>query len=518
MSFRLFVICFVALFFLAAANEIHVDLKRPLKHGFALVDNQGRTRLFHGVNAVYKVSPYLPDINGFTADTTLSQTDAKQLREWGMNFVRLGVMWPGVMPTRDNYDTSYLSKARAMIEMLADNGIYTLVDLHQDLGGRMLCGEGFPDWAVLPGKAARPFPFPVLLHNMSVDEKGYPKLEECLQKSFGEYYMTEAVNAAFQALYDNDQGIRDQFVKFWAKVVQTFKGVRGILGYELINEPLGADFYHHPTYILPGKADKLNLYPMYMAAAEEMRKADPDCVIFFEKSIQNAIGPIGFPTVPGGDEYRDRSVYSWHNYCGTVDRSGNPRWYLVCEGEQAAQFEDGLVDIDTMKCGSFITEFGAVAENSTKSIEDLDWVLYHADKNIQSWAYWQYKSFKDFTTASNSAESLYYSDGTVQTHKVEALSRVYAPYIAGTPSEHMYDRKQKTFTLKYAAVKPSSGPAETEIWVWPITKDTQSQIKINVLPETVSYKLSDDRRTLVISHGSDVQDGTQISVSVAPSN
>jgi len=60
------------------------------------VDESGRTILFHGVNAVYKVAPYIPVQDVFSTDESLSAEDIKNLQDWGMNFVRLGVMWEAV--------------------------------------------------------------------------------------------------------------------------------------------------------------------------------------------------------------------------------------------------------------------------------------------------------------------------------------------------------------------------------------------------------------------------------------
>ena len=36
----------------------------------------------------------------------------QNLRDWGMNAVRLGVMWPGVEPTEGQYNYTYLSTVR----------------------------------------------------------------------------------------------------------------------------------------------------------------------------------------------------------------------------------------------------------------------------------------------------------------------------------------------------------------------------------------------------------------------
>jgi len=377
----------------------------------------------------------------------------------------------------------------------------------------MLCGEGFPDWAVYPDAANHKFPWPIFKKEFDKDEHGYPKLEECLQKSFAEYYMTEAVGAAFQALFDNKNGIRDQFSMFWGKIAESFKDTPGVLGYELINEPFLGDAWHNPALLIPGHADKVNLYPMYMSAAEAIRQHDTESLIFYEKCIVNAIGPLGFPTVPGGDEYRDRTVYSWHNYCGTVDRSGNPLNFLVCEGEQEVQWLQEMIDIDSTKCGSFLTEFGAVSGNNTKSLEDLEWVVDSADKALQSWAYWQYKSYNDITTASNERESFYWADGTLQSDKVDTLSRVYATAIEGDPTSMVYNRKMRTFSLEFHSHRAQSDDAATEIYVGPWTVRQNTDVKVDIIPEgAATYKMSKDKLTLYVKLNNSILDGTKIRI------
>ena len=51
--------------------------------------------------------------------------------EWGLNVVRLGVMWPGVQPNATSTDTTYLDRVGRLIDALAKRGIFTIVDLHQ---------------------------------------------------------------------------------------------------------------------------------------------------------------------------------------------------------------------------------------------------------------------------------------------------------------------------------------------------------------------------------------------------
>lgn len=47
-----------------------------------------------------KIDPYLPDIEGFSLDTSFSEIDMKNLQSWGINSIRLGVMWSGVEPKK----------------------------------------------------------------------------------------------------------------------------------------------------------------------------------------------------------------------------------------------------------------------------------------------------------------------------------------------------------------------------------------------------------------------------------
>ena len=56
------------------------------------IDSFGRTRIFHGVNAVYKLPPYVASTDKFDASNSLNIQDAINLKNWGFNIVRLGVM------------------------------------------------------------------------------------------------------------------------------------------------------------------------------------------------------------------------------------------------------------------------------------------------------------------------------------------------------------------------------------------------------------------------------------------
>jgi endoglycosylceramidase len=220
------------------------------------------------------VPPWLPAYSSaahWDHETTLNEQDADDLRAWGFNVVRLGVMWPGAMPARGAVDAAYLREAKAIVDMLGTRGIYTIVDMHQDLYNRKLCGEGAPDWAVHIPAGKKPFPSPIVNHTYPTDPQGYPELASCLEKTFAMYYATHAVGAAFQSLYENVDGIADELVRFWVEVAKVFRGNEWVLGYELINEPWAGDVWAHPTLLVPGQADKKNLWPLYVRLHEAIR-------------------------------------------------------------------------------------------------------------------------------------------------------------------------------------------------------------------------------------------------------
>jgi len=125
----------------SSANRLEVN-----PHTRFVVDSHGRTVLLHGVNAIYKVDPYIPSQGDFDPQNSLNDEDIANLKKWGMNFMRLGVMWEGVEREAGKYDMAYLDKVEALINKMGEAGIYTLVDAHQDVFARYLCGEGVPDF------------------------------------------------------------------------------------------------------------------------------------------------------------------------------------------------------------------------------------------------------------------------------------------------------------------------------------------------------------------------------------
>jgi endoglycosylceramidase len=366
-------IVFLCVFFAVCNATIFVD---PLTGQF--IDEFGRVRVFHGVNAVVKTPPYHPTINGpFDPIYSLNKQDVANLYQWGFNFVRLGMMWPGVETSQSNYNLTYLNLMSQLISQFQMYNITVLIDVHQDLLSPKFCGEGVPDYAAITDSVVSPFPIPALPHAMPVDPRtGYPPISECLKHIFGIFYLADATGNAFQNFYNNVKGVQNFFGNFWQTVVRTYKSFPNVIGYEILNEPWPGDIYRDLTLLEPKVADRKNLVPLYNNIAAKIRQIDNDRLIFFEQSLIDSLflDTTGFDTVPGGPEYRNRSVFSYHVYCASVNRTGGPSNLIFCDLQTDVFFSASRKEVNRLGCGGFMTEFGAV-DNSPDGVENINFLL-----------------------------------------------------------------------------------------------------------------------------------------------
>lgn len=143
--------------------------------------------------------------------------------DWGFNFVRLGVMWEAVERSPGVYDDEYLAKVTDLVNSLGEAGIYTLVDAHQDVLARIMCGEGMPDFYAKDVMATNPSCINSAVdamlgetwfwdHQMcfDMDDYGFGKDEnddyviaDCQTVNFGEFYNSKQSWSVFRALYTN---------------------------------------------------------------------------------------------------------------------------------------------------------------------------------------------------------------------------------------------------------------------------------------------------------------------------
>lgn len=82
-------------------------------------------------------------------------------------------------------------------------------------------------------------------------------------------------------------------------------------------------------------------------------------------------------------------------------------------------------------------------------VREITQVADACDTHLASWAYWEFKTYKDLTTsAGNRSEGFYNFDGSLQTGKVKSLSRTYVQNAQGEISMMKFDSKTGDFYAK----------------------------------------------------------------------
>lgn len=402
--------------FLAVSAKLKVN---PETKQF--VDDQGNVRVFHGVNVAYKIPPFLPPtVDHFDFDKSFSEDDAIRLKSWGMNIIRLTLYWEAIEPARGHYSEAYLDKVQELVDICAKYDIAVYLDMHQDVANKQYCGEGMPDWAVRPHTSfLTKFPAPLWGISMEYDADGYPTLKSCLERDFGVYYATYAVMDAYQDLWDNWNGIGDAFADMWAHVADRFKDKQNVIGYEIINEPFIGNIFKDPRIVF--KNDKV--MPFYHKVHEKIRAVDDETIIFYEHPTTDQV----FHAVhgsPGGPAYNDRQVLSYHIYPVT---SGDPTDVKSANIKASILFDHAYSILDSENQMGFLTEFGAISGLTSPGNDNMKFVLDIADKRIQSWSYWQYKFYDDYTTAArpSECEGFFDGNGNLIVDKIKVLTRAY---------------------------------------------------------------------------------------------
>lgn len=110
-----------------------------------IVDEFNRTRFFHGTNVVMKEPPWYRPLEWQPGTSSFGEQDVKNMRDLGMNIVRLGHHWAGAEPERGQYNQTFLDIMQDQTKLAEEHGLYVLVDVHQDVLARQLCGHGMPD-------------------------------------------------------------------------------------------------------------------------------------------------------------------------------------------------------------------------------------------------------------------------------------------------------------------------------------------------------------------------------------
>jgi endoglycosylceramidase len=314
--------------------------------------------------------------------------------------------------------------------MLADHGIYTLLDMHQDLYSSTFAGEGAPEWATQTGG----------LPNQNF---GFP----------GSYYLNPAMNYAYTRFWNNAEsptglGLQDAYAQMWENVAGYFSGDPAVIGYDVINEPFPG-FSWLPTLLGSPHFGYQQLTPFYNQVIGAIRAVDPTTAVYIEPAnpaVSEILDILGFPTTLGAVD-DPNVVLAFHDYCG------GPSLSALC-GYIAKALARGAHNYATQHgIPAFMNEFGA-----TSASGDLTAQLGAADRYLMSWAVWAYTGKGDITTSgTHDGEALVYdptlapTGDNVNTGNLKLLSAPYPQAVSGTPTSWSY--RDGTFRFSYSTAK-----------------------------------------------------------------
>ncbi|EME21196.1 glycoside hydrolase family 5 protein [Rhodococcus triatomae] len=270
-------------------------------------DVDGRTVLLRGVN-VNQLNDYAVNDPALPTVAPLERNDFAAMASLGFNVVRLNVAWSALEPAPGEFDQAYVDRIRTAVGDAKDHGIYTVLDMHQDAWGKSIgtpSGESCPPlmepgvgWDGAPEWATR-------THGWTTCNIG------------GIREVSPAIARAFQAFYDDEQGVQGRLVATWAKLAAEFRDEPAVVGYDLLNEP-------NPGLRDPvTAADQIGRF--YQRAIAAIRQAEtggfPHLVFFEPSAIWSA---LGFDALPPPRYLTDPLVvFSPHLYSESITVSSD---------------------------------------------------------------------------------------------------------------------------------------------------------------------------------------------------
>ena len=491
------------------------DLPKIYVKDGQFVDLDGRIRLFRGINSVIKHFPWYDN-------EMLNSERQRQLGEWGFNAIRLGAMWSGVEPEQGYINETYIDILKEIVDGLQRNGIYTYLDMHQDVLTEVAGYNGIPRW--LSSQFRTPdhaYPWPMK------DTSGY--------STWACGYFTQEIANGFQQLYTEH---KEEFANVWRQIAERFKGMSEILGYELLNEPWTGDFYEDLSILLPGNAGHELLEPFYNSAHEAVREVDTETLIFWEpvtyayivnsepniiidtlidsffksrnysialpiikqvcgdlqegaveeimsmKGLKSSIDRIktkysnikspgsgqrpsvlgpGFSAPPGGEAYLNRTVMSYHYYCWALgyssDQEFDPALRFVCD--------DVLGPMVFNTAGARAEELGGSARMLTEFGEcnpDISHPDYQGTIQCEAVLAEADKHLQSWSYWDTASGGIFWDgEGEVNWNTVKVFTRPYPPATAGTPVSLSFD--PDTVVMEYSYLPSLQIISPTEVYV-----------------------------------------------------
>lgn len=378
-----------------------------------MFDAAGREVLLRGINArvrdVFDVTfdngrlPLIP-VEVFTGE------DCRFLAgQLGLNLLRLPINWSAIEPTRGTYDDTYLDRVGAVIDACAAEGVYTLVDLHQDAFSKEIGQDGAPLWAIAP-------PPTQLL--------GGPLTDLEIRR------LSAQVIAAFGSLYDNRDGLSDAHAAMAAHVAAYLGARPGVAGLELHNEPV--------SFQAPRLAD------FHARSGQAVRAVAPDLPVHFEpdalRNLRDAAA-VTHPVPFGG------AVYAPHIYTGVFSR-GRDNWADANVEALEGSTRGTRVEADAHGAALLIGEYGI----DPRAPNALRWLAEEHrlfDEVLAGAAFWIYEEYGEggWGLFDNAGTPETPARGALRAEIATAIAHPFPQAVDGRLVSTRYDADADTLTV-----------------------------------------------------------------------
>jgi len=384
------------------------------------IDPQGRQLLLHGMSVISKN-------RNDNYQSFHGPEEFAQMQDWGMNCIRLGIIWDGLEPAPGQFDEQYLKKVDQRIDWAQQHGLYVFLDMHQDLYSYKF-SDGAPEWATLTDGQPH-------VHTGGVWSDAY-LTSPAIQRAFDNFWANKPCA--------DGVGVQDHFAAAWKHVAARYADSPTVLGYDLFNEPnIGSKNLDAQTIMIQAFANALNqagspvattatkimqqwlepqgrsqlmtrlkdmkiytqvidavgplfaefertlLTPMFQRVRDAIRLVDTNHIIFLETSMSANMGiPTGIePLLGPGAKPDPLQAYAPHGYDIVVDTKdlalgSNDRVELIFSRHgQAAQ---------RLGMPMLVGEWGAFGNAGPEILPAARFVVRQFEKLLCSETYWAY--------------------------------------------------------------------------------------------------------------------------------
>lgn len=415
-----------------------IPLEERALETWHFLDAQGRVIIPRGVN--YAGRSKHADGLPWTVEDTIA--DADHFKELGFNTIRYLIQWKNIEPEQGKYDDQYLEKVRERLDILHDNGLYVILDMHQDVYGPKFDYNGAPDWAV---------------NDNGIEYKNSGGI-------WSTNYLHKAVQAAFDNFFDyeKDPSLQDAYIAMWQHTASTLKDHPAVLGYDIMNEPHSGSMFSAQDMLKDnpnGKSsrfDKERLWPFHQRVIEGLREVDSDAWILYEPRY-GAPGDGGKQYMPRQKDPRDgesRLFSAPHLYVFPIELSRNyneaaaarvAKWHQERERER---FE--------WNAGIYLGEFGTYSDlvNFEGYMDDVVAVTESLRMGFAGWS-WDPMEFGMIGAEREEATGRF-PEGKFLNH----LSRPYPRLFAGAPIAFSFDPETEILEVEWKVDASIDAPTE----------------------------------------------------------